>query len=524
MVEILFVISLFPLVYFLIGWASATLAQTPPDHKAAGLAPDKEHFQAGRRLVDQQRYEEAIREFQEAIAINPRNSHTYDNLGFCLRKVHKYDQAAEALNTATSIDPRDGYAHRELAVVYCDKRDFGHAIELLNECISLNPSDAAARFWLGYALYREKKDQDAIAAFDEALKLHPKDFDSNYYRGLSLFRLNRAQEAAESLAKAVEVRPGDFNANLWRGMSLARQRDFKNAASSFEKAHEIKSEDKLARLQWFSCLLASNQPEKASSIYPHALLVIGVILVFIYAVWFIVLLPFSLPLRDKPSPGFWFSFAWLGLFIEGQAAFLLLLSSLPSLHWHESVLSGASLSALPIIIVAFVGFARQPWGEPFRWPPRFGNPKFIMTCVTCIFGALLVANGFAVLYNYLTHNPFPIQRTIPLIRSALQANPVAAWLGVVFIIPCVEEIIFRGLLFGAFQKVWGVAGATLATSVLFVLIHLQIIGFLVLFLLGLILAWARLRTSSLALPIALHAFNNAIALLILTFVQLPAGS
>lgn len=483
-------IRFFPLFCFLIGCASATLAETSPDHKATRLSPDREHFQAGRRLVEQQRYEEAIREFQAAVAIDPKNSYGYDNLGFCFRKLHNYDQAAEALNTATSINPRDGYAHRELAVVYCDKGDYAHAIELLNECISLNFSDAAARFWLGYALYREKKDQDAIAAFDEALKLHPKDFDSNYYRGLSLFRLNRTQEAAESLAKAVEVRP----------------------------------EDKAARLQWFFCLLASSQTEKASSVYPQFVLVIGVILVFIYAVWFTALLPFSLPLRDKPSPGFWFSFAWLGLLIEGQAAFLLLLSALPALHWHDSVLSGASLSALPIIIVAWVGFARQPWGEPFRWPLRFGNPKLIMTCVTCIFGSLLVANGFAVLYNHATHNPFPMQRTIPLIRSALQANPVAAWLAVVFIIPCVEEIIFRGLLFGAFQKVWGVTGATLATSVLFVLIHLQLIGFLVLFLLGLILAWARLRTSSLALPIALHAFNNAIALLILTFVPLPMGS
>ena len=517
-------IRFFPLFYFLVGWGGLTVAETPPDHKAAKPAPDQEHFDAGRGLMNKEWYEAAIGEFQAALAINPRNSRTYDNLGFCFRKLHRYGEAIDAFNTATSINPRDGYAHLELAIVYCDTGNFGHAIELLNEQISLNSKDAAAHFWLGYALYRGKKDVEALAAFEEALKLRPKDFDSNYYRGLSLFRLNRLEESAQSLAKAVEIRPDDFNANFWRGMALTRLRDFKNAASSFEKAHQIKPEDKFARLQWFFCLFASNQTEKAPNVYPHLLLVIGIILVFIYAVWFMALLPFSLPLRDKPSPGFWFSFAWLGLFIEGQAAFLILLASLPSLHWHESVLSGASLSALPIIIVAGVGFARQPWGEPFRWPPRFGSPKLIMTCVTCIFGSLLVANGFAILYNYVTHNPFPMQRTIPLIRSALLANPVAAWLSVVVIIPCVEEIIFRGLLFGAFQKVWGTTGATLASSVLFVLIHLQLIGFLVLFLLGLILAWARLRTSSLALPIALHAFNNSIALLMLTFVRLPTGS
>ncbi len=517
-------IRVFPLFYLLVLCASLAPAQQPTDHKAADGAAYKQHFEAGRSLVNQQRYEEAVREFQIAVKFNPKDSRLYDNLGFCFRKLHKYGEATDALNTATSINPRDNYAHLELAIVSCDERDFAHAIELLNEIISLNPSDAGARFWLGYAFYREKKDMDAIASFEEALKIHPKDFDSNYYRGLSLFRLNRPKEAAESLAKAVELRPKDFSANLWRGMSLARQRDFKNAASSFEKAHEIKPEDKVARVQWFFCLLASNQTEKASTVYPRLLLVVSVILVLIYAIWFAALLPFSLPLRDKPSPGFWFSFAWLGLFIEGQAAFLMLLSALPSLHWHESVLTGASLSALPIIIVAWVGFARQPWGEPFRRPLRFGSPKVIMICVTCIFGSLLVANGFALLYNYITHNPFPMQRTIPLIRSALMANPVMTWLAVALVIPCVEEILFRGLLFGAFQKVWGVTGAIVASSVLFVLIHLQLIGFLVLLLLGLILAWARLRTSSLGLPIALHAFNNSIALLILTFVQPPTGS
>lgn len=517
-------IRISPLFYLLVVWGSSALAQQPSGDKTTESAAYKEHFQAGRRLVEQQRYDEAVREFQTALASNPKDTHLYDNLGFCFRKLHKYDAAARALNTATSINPRDKYAHLELAIVYCDRRDFAHAIELLNECISLNPLDAAPRFWLGYALYAEKKDQDAIAAFDEALKVHPKDFDTNYYRGLSLFRLKRTQEAAESLAIAVEARPDDFDANLWRGMSLAREHDFKNAASSFEKAHQIKPEDKIARFQLFSCLLASNQPEKASAVYPRLLLCIGLIFVFIYAIWFVVLLPFSLFVRDKPFPGFWFCFAWLGLFIEGQAAFLILLASLPSLHWHESVLSGTSLAALPIIIVACVGFARQPWGEPFRWPLRFGNPKLIMICVTGIFGLLLVVNGFALLYSSVTHNPYPMQRTIPLIRGALQANPVAAWLAVVLVVPCVEEILFRGLLFAAFQKVWGITGATLASSVLFVLIHLQLVGFLFLFVLGLILAWARLRTSSLGLPIALHAFNNALALLILTFVQSPMRS
>ena len=130
---------------------------------------------------------------------------------------------------------------------------------------------------------------------------------------------------------------------------------------------------------------------------------------------------------------------------------------------------------------------------------------------------LLVSGAFGQLYTHLTHKPFPLQRTIPLIRSALLANPATAWIGIALVIPCVEEILFRGLLFGAFQKSMGVTGAVLASAFIFVCIHLQLFGFLGLFMLGLILAWARLKTGSLGLPIALHGLNNAIAMAVITF-------
>src|SRR5205807_4995458 len=188
---------------------------------------------------------------------------------------------------------------------------------------------------------------------------------------------------------------------------------------------------------------------------------------------------------------------------------------------HESVLSGAIAAALPIIAVAAIGFARQPWGEPFRWPLRFGDPKIIFISVLLVFGSLLVAGAFAQLYSSVTNKPFPLQRTIPLIRSALQANPAIAWIAVALVIPCAEEIIFRGLLYGAFQKIWGITGAILGSSILFVCVHLQFVGSLALLCLGLILAWTRTRTGSLGLPIALHGLNNAIAMLVITLAPHP---
>ncbi len=500
--------------------ASLALAQeerVPAKESATPRKTDKEYFLEGRSLEEKKNYQGAVENFEHAIAINPKEKRYYDNLGFSLAQIYQYDEAIAAFNKAISLDPKDSYAHRELGICYYDKHEADKAVDLLRKSISLKQNDPSSHRWLGFILYQSKQYATAIDSLDEALKLRPDDFDSNYWRGLSLLKLRRFEEADKSLAKAVDIRPNDFNANFWRGICLVRQRNFKDAVSNFERAHQLKPDDQAARVELFGCYLAAGQNDKAARVYPGLLLAIGGGLVFIYCVWLAALLPFSLSKREKMFPGFWFSLAWLGLFLEGQGAFLLILASLPWLGLHETVLMGAIVAGLPILGVALIGFARQPWGEPFRWPPRFGSPKVILISVLLLFGILLIANLFAHLYGYVTNKPFPLQRTIPLIRHALQASPIVAWLGIAFIIPCVEEILFRGLLFAAFQKMWGITGAILASSFLFVLVHLQLIGFLALFLFGVILAWARLRSGSLGLPIALHSLNNAIAMAVLTF-------
>jgi membrane protease YdiL (CAAX protease family) len=104
-------------------------------------------------------------------------------------------------------------------------------------------------------------------------------------------------------------------------------------------------------------------------------------------------------------------------------------------------------------------------------------------------------------------------------------------------VPLIEELFFRGFILGILLRCWKVASALIATSALFAIIHflkspedeagpvtwtsgftslahsfdqfreplLVLAGFTTLFVLACILADARIRTRSLALPIGLHA-------------------
>lgn len=77
-----------------------------------------------------------------------------------------------------------------------------------------------------------------------------------------------------------------------------------------------------------------------------------------------------------------------------------------------------------------------------------------------------------------------------------------------FLGPLVEEIIFRGVLIERFGLKYGYTKAVFISSILFGILHVDIIGA---FLFGLVLSLIYLKTKSLLLPFLIHAANNAVA-------------
>ncbi len=136
-------------------------------------------------------------------------------------------------------------------------------------------------------------------------------------------------------------------------------------------------------------------------------------------------------------------------------------------------------------------------------------------------GALLVvrvATAFElVLTNQTKHvqsgfEHFSVATHVP----ALTAISVGlALLGMVVLGPLVEEIVFRGLLFGALAPRLGVLGAAALGAILFGAAHGDLVLFPSLAALGFVAALSYAATGNLTVPVALHVFNNVFASAIL---------
>jgi membrane protease YdiL (CAAX protease family) len=101
------------------------------------------------------------------------------------------------------------------------------------------------------------------------------------------------------------------------------------------------------------------------------------------------------------------------------------------------------------------------------------------------------------------------------------------WLALMVMAPLAEEIFFRGFLFkGIESSKLGPAGAIIITALAWSVMHLQydIYGIAGLFVGGLLLGFARLRSNSIYPPIVMHALQNLIATIEVVVVSKMSGS
>jgi membrane protease YdiL (CAAX protease family) len=79
--------------------------------------------------------------------------------------------------------------------------------------------------------------------------------------------------------------------------------------------------------------------------------------------------------------------------------------------------------------------------------------------------------------------------------------------------PLVEELIFRGLIYGWIAGRWGTAPAWIVSSLAFAAAHYEPAHVVLVLPLGLLFGWLRRRTDSLVPSLVAHMLNNGFALL-----------
>ena len=174
---------------------------------------------------------------------------------------------------------------------------------------------------------------------------------------------------------------------------------------------------------------------------------------------------------------------------------------------------GATFIQDALLVAAMIGFAQLSGVRPT--PAAFGIRRFRPWRALGLAAAAFVAfYVFLLAWSQLdTSATDDLAADLGAKESAVALIAVAALVGIVA--PIVEELFFRGFLFGALRQTMHWLPAALATGVVFGGVHAggtPAIFLVPLAVFGVVLCWLYRKTGSLIPGMGVHAFNNALAL------------
>ena len=131
------------------------------------------HIEQGIQLEEQERYQEAIAEYDLALLEEPRNPEPLIKKGALLNDLGEFEPALQALTGTLNMRSGDYVALVVRGDVYSSLKQYKEAIADFTEAISIDGDDVDSHYNRGLAYANIGLDAQAIQDFTEAIRIDP---------------------------------------------------------------------------------------------------------------------------------------------------------------------------------------------------------------------------------------------------------------------------------------------------------------------------------------------------------------
>ena len=208
------------------------------------------YFNQGIVNFYENKYREAIENYDKAIKIDPNDANAYNNRGIAKVLLGGNNKGAiKDYDKAIEIDPKSTYAYNNRGNAKVLLKDFKEAIKDYDKAIELDPNNAETYTNRGKAKglkgdYQKVIEDytQAIEDFDKAIDINSEYADAYTGRGNAKSKLGKNQEAIEDWTEAIRLDPNSAEAYNNIGAAKGRQGDYIQAIENFDKAININSE------------------------------------------------------------------------------------------------------------------------------------------------------------------------------------------------------------------------------------------------------------------------------------------
>ena len=223
------------------------------------------HSNLGRALVTAGRLDEAIGHYRQALEADP-SAEAHYNLGASLAGAGKMEEATAQYQEALALNPSYPEANNNLGNALARAGHLDEAIAHYRQALAADPASADAHNNLGRALTEQGHLAEAIGQFEAALAVRANYAEAHNNLGLALAEEGHADEAVAEYRRAIEEYPAYANAHNNLGAALARQDKLDEAIANFRKALELNPRSAMAEANLGHALLGQGKFDEA---IPH---------------------------------------------------------------------------------------------------------------------------------------------------------------------------------------------------------------------------------------------------------------
>ena len=186
---------------------------------------------------------EAVREYQRAAELDPREPYVFD-WGSELLLHHAPEPAVEVFTKGNRLFPHSDRMLIGLGAAWFARGSYDQAVQRISEASDMNPSDPVPYLFLGKMQRAETTpSREIVEKLHRFVTLRPENAEANYYYAVGLWKLHDGSTDAAStvqieyfLNHAVKLDPKFAAAYLQRGILYSERKDYSRAISDYQQA------------------------------------------------------------------------------------------------------------------------------------------------------------------------------------------------------------------------------------------------------------------------------------------------
>ncbi len=237
-------------------------------------------FNAGVPYFNDNNYEEALKNFNMAVVVDPDNIDTYKHRGMCFIQLAQGEEDPEAkaalklkaiadFDIIIENDPegREVSVRVNKANVYYQDRDYEKAEPAYDAVLAVEPDNIIAVSKLALIYQEQGRSEDAVAMYNKILTTKGDDPDLWFNLGILYFQMERFTEAKDAFNKVLGITPDDVETLMNLISALWKAELFEEAIPYLENVTKIDPDRKDAWQFLFVAYTKTEEITKANAAF-----------------------------------------------------------------------------------------------------------------------------------------------------------------------------------------------------------------------------------------------------------------